>query len=505
MISIPPLVLIALVYIFGIIIGAHLSYPFPIITSLLLVSFVLVGISFFKKYSKIRLLGFFASLLLFSIFYTNNYFRITSSNIEGLKNKSVILTGAVVSEPDIRNWQTNLIVRAEKIELSAAKEIQPKEYKVLIRIRFQKKDILYGEKYKFSGVLRIPDREEFASYLKRQNISATMNIGSREKIQYIGEGKENLLIKYALKVKKELVDEVKNYVSPVYFPILGEMMLKAGIIPNQIIEMFTKIGIVHILSISGLHVVMIGGIFLIIFRLFNIPKRISYSIVFVLIIIYALIAGLGAPIVRSALMINLFFLGYIIRRRTNIFITLSTASLLILLWNPYSLFDIGFQLSFITILGMVLVTPKLEKLFKLRPIWPVRIFLISIAAWLSSLPLVAYYFGYISWISPISNLIVIPLATVILACGFLLLISVWVLPFLSYFLGAVINFLVFLLLKISEIISSWPFAYSEFPADVTSGIVPFDLTIVVIYYLAVLVFLFYPEFKELLKGFIHVR
>ncbi len=495
MIQIPTLVLIAIVYILGIIIGTHISISLLFIICYSLILFFFLCISFFKKYTKILHTLLYIFLLLLFIVYTNKYFFITSSNIEKLKDRPVKLTGVIISEPDIRNWQTNLVVKVEKLELSDGKEILPSKCKVLVKVRFQKRDILYGEKYKFSGVLRIPEEGEFKRYLQRENISATINIKERGKIQYVGEGKVNPLVKGALKIKRALINAFSSYISPVYFPVLGGMMLKTGIIPNQIREMFTQIGVVHILSISGLHVVMMSGIFLIILKLFNVPKRISYSIVFILVIFYALITGLGAPIVRSAIMINVFFLGYIIRRKTNILITLSVASLLILLWNPYCLFDIGFQLSFITVLGMAIITPKLEKALKLKPILPVRIFLISIAAWLSSLPLVAYYFGYISWVGPFSNLIIVPLSNLILACGFILLISILVTPFLSYFIEALLNFTVFLLLKISEIMSSWPFAYSKLPI--------FDLSIILIYYFAVILFLFYPEFKELIRGLKH--
>ncbi len=433
--------------------------------------------------------------------------------MEESKNKSVKLTGVVISEPDIRKWQTNLIVKAEKLELQDGGEIKPLRSRVLIRVRFPKKDILYGEKYGFSGVLRVPDEGKFKRYLQRHRIAATMNVLDRKRIQYIGEprwnfssflrGEEkvNPLIKGVLKIKKKLIDVIRDYIPPNYSSLLSGMMLKRGATPFQIRDMFAKIGVVHILAISGLHVGIMSGIFLSIFRLFNVPRRISYSITFVLVIFYALITGLGAPVVRTALMVNIFLLGYIIRRKTNVFITLAAASLLILLWNPYYLFEVGFQLSFITVLCIVLVAPKLEKNFRLRPIWPVRIFSVSIAAWLGSLPLVAYYFGYISWIGPLSNLVVIPLVTLILTFAFLLLISIWVLPFLTFFLSAVVQLLLFLLLKIASDISSWSFVYSELPRLPDGGQASFNSSIVVIYYLAFFLFLYYPEVRKLTKGF----
>lgn len=514
LIQFPTLVLIAITYILGIIIGTYTPNTFPVLICLLSAFFLLLSIFVvLKKYPPIRLLILYTFLLLFSIFYTNNYFHMARSDIEKFKNKPVILTGLVVSEPNTRKWQTNLIVQADNIKFSdpGKEEVNSKNCRVLVRVRFSKEDIFYGEKYRFSGVLRIPEDEGFRNYLKRHKVSATVNVGNRKRIRYIGEGKTNPLIEVALKLKKTLTNNLQAYVSPNYFPMLGGMMLKAGVIPGQIREMFSKIGVVHVLAISGLHVWIMGGIFLIIFKLLNIPKRISFSVTFILIIIYVFVTGLRVPVIRAGLMVNLFLLGYIIRRKTDIFIALSAALLLILLWNPYYLFDVGFQLSFITVSSIVLITPRLENLFNLpalicrqqagmHSIWSslfvgtpfliiLRIFLVSIAAWLGSLPLVAYYFGRISWIGPFSNLIVIPLVTLILASGFVLLVSVWVFPFLSAFFGAIVNFLLFLLLKISEIMSSWSFVYSELPK--------FDVKIIFMYYFAIFLFIYYPKLTRL--------
>jgi competence protein ComEC len=493
LIQIPPLVLVALFYISGIIIGTNIPISLPVIICFLLVfTFLLNIFIFLKKHPKIRFFSIYASLLLFSILYTNAYFHITFSNIEEFKNTPVKLTGVIISKPNIGKWQTSLVVKAEKLKLSDGKEIQPVRGRVFIRVRFPKKEVLYGEKYSFSGVLRVPPEGNFKDYLQRHRIAATMNVWDRKRVEYIGEEGGNPLIKTSLKIKNKLVDVIEDYISPNYSPMLVGMMLKKGATPAQIREMFAQIGVVHILAISGLHVGIMSGIFLIIFRLFSIPKRISYSIVFVLVTIYAFITGLGIPIVRAALMINLFLLGYIIRRKTNVFITLAIASLVILLWNPYYLFEVGFQLSFITVLCIVLVAPKLEKIFRLKPIWPVRAFLVSSAAWLGSLPLVAYYFGYISWVGPFSNLIVIPLVTLILTFGFILLLSILILPFLSYFLATIVKLLLFLLLKIASDVSSWPFVYSKLPT--------FDISIVIVYYLALIMLLYYADFKRWIKG-----
>lgn len=503
MIQIPILVKVALIYIVGIIIGIYLPIPFPVLISLLFVLLVLFGISLIKKYPKFIALVFYVLLMLCSIFYANIFSTVSIPDMERFKDKFVHLTGTLVSEPDVRSWQTNLIVKADTINLGGSDEIISVNCRVLVRIRFSKKDIFYGEKYKFSGVLRVPQKGGFGDYFKTQRLSAFMNVSDRKRIQYLGEEKANPFIKQTLKLKKVLADSLKTYVSPQYFPVLGAMMFKTEMIPGRVEEMFTGTGIIHILAISGLHVGIVAGILILFLKLLRVPKRISYAVAFILIIVYAFITGLRAPVVRASLMINLFLLGYIIRRRTDIFVTLAAACLLILLWNPYELLDIGFQLSFLAVLSIALITPRLEEIFRARNLWDgasgkklfiagfLKFFLISAAAWLGTVPLAAYHFRYISWVGPFSNLFAIPLTTLLLTCGFVLLLLIWILPFLAVYLAAFVNFLLFLLLRFSEIVSSWPFVYTKLSA--------FNVSIVFIYYLALVSVLFYPEFKNLFK------
>jgi competence protein ComEC len=485
------LVLIVLIYTAGIIAGANILLPLFLLRFFLIVLLLLLSAAVvLRKHRRVCLFSIYLSLFFFSLIYTA--LCLDFSRLEKFENERVGLTGVVISDPDIGKWQTNLIVEAEKLELSDGKIIQPVASRVFVKIGFSKKDIFYGEKYKFSGILRIPPDGEFKRYLQRNKISATMNVYSRKKIQYIGEGKANPFLKAAFKLKEKLIGAIEHYVPPNYSPLLIGMMFERGAVPFQIREMFAQVGVVHVLAISGLHVGIMSGIFLLMFRFLRVPRRISYSIAFVLVTVYALITGLGVPVVRAALMLNLFFLGYIIRRRTNIFITLTFASLLILLWNPYYLFDIGFQLSFITVLCIVLITPKLEKPFRKKVILPIKIFLVSIAAWLGSLPLVAYYFGYISWIGPFSNLFVIPLVTLILACGFILLIFALAAPFACYFLGSALKILLMSLLRIVEIVSSLPFVYSE--------VTVFPLEMVFAYYSILLLFIYYPKIREFIRN-----
>ncbi|HIE44133.1 MAG TPA: ComEC family competence protein, partial [Candidatus Omnitrophica bacterium] len=450
----------------------------------------------------------YVSFFFLSVLYTQVYhLYIKPADFGNFKDKSVKLTGIVITEPEFKRWQTDVVVKVEEIRRLSSKVTTSSSKKqrvrgmVLVKIRFPKRDTEYGERYCFSGVLRVPEDSKYKGYLKRRGIGATMNVWDRKRIQYIGREpphflSPNPLTRGILRLKGREVSSIKEYLSPPYSQMLIGMILKKGTVPKQIREIFMRIGVVHILAISGLHVGIMSGIFLLLFRLLNLPKRVSFGITFILVILYALITGLGAPVVRTALMVNIFLLGYIIRRRTNIFVTLAVSSLLILLWSPYYLFDIGFQLSFVTVLCIILITPRLEEKVKIRRIWPVRIFLVSIAASIGSLPLVAYYFNYISWIGPLSNLVVIPLFTLILTFGFILLISVWISPFLSHLIATVVKSLLLLLLKIAETLSASSLIYTELP--------PIDLTIPLLYYLILFLLLSYSKLRKLMLRIVTV-
>src|SRR5690606_6521268 len=157
-------------------------------------------------------------------------------------------------------------------------------------------------------------------------------------------------------------------------------------------------GVVHILSISGLHVMMVYSVFMVVFfPLVYLPKGKLIRILVCLcaIWLYSFFVGLQPPVLRSSIMLSIYYLTIVFSRKPSIYHTLAVSAFLLLIWNPYFLFDIGFQLSFSAVFFIVWFMPVFMKIFKPKTGFSkliVGFFATSISAQLGTFPFSAYYF-----------------------------------------------------------------------------------------------------------------
>lgn len=201
-------------------------------------------------------------------------------------------------------------------------------------------------------------------------------------------------------------------------------------IPQNVRDDFAKTGTSHILSISGLHVgiVAASAFFLILLALtsseylmlkFNVIKA-ATAAAMVPVLIYSLVAGMGTPVLRSALMTLAFLAALLIGRPRDLYNILAGAALIILIVLPEALFEISFQLSFSAVFAILYIVDKLGKrrvpLPSSTPRWMEagvgRLYLfllVSAAATLGTLPIIAFYFNRVSAVTLIANLVAVPL------------------------------------------------------------------------------------------------
>ena len=224
---------------------------------------------------------------------------------------------------------------------------------------------------------------------------------------------------------------------------------------QELREVYSVTGASHVLALSGLH---LGIIYMLLTFLFGGKKLFTFSLfhLFTLICIWAFVFLVGMPVsvVRSATMLTayaLLSLGYRDRMSVN---TLAFTALLVLLVSPLSLFDIGFQMSYMAVFAILLLVPLSECLFPPGYLmehrivkWLWGIVSVSCAAQIGVAPLIAYYFGRFSTLFLLTNLIVIPGVTLILYLSMI----VFVMPSLAYLLLYIASFLNYVLTRIAAI------------------------------------------------------
>jgi len=269
-----------------------------------------------------------------------------------------------------------------------------------------------------------PNQFDYAAHLEKKDVfdqlyleNKNFNIsGSEKELLYQLEKIRQKIVSY---LEKEKVPE--NRLSIIKALFLGQRQN----IEQQTLNQYSQAGAIHILAISGLHI----GILLFFFKtLFKPLERLRYSRIFIpallLLILwfFAILSGLSASVVRAAMMFSVVTFVLYLKRDTNIYNTLGISILFILLFEPNFIFDVGFQLSYSAVFAIVTIQPLFSRLWKSKNKivqYFLDILTVSFAAQIGVLPLSIYYFHQFPGLFFLTNLVVIPLLTLILVAGLL--------------------------------------------------------------------------------------
>ncbi len=207
---------------------------------------------------------------------------------------------------------------------------------------------------------------------------------------------------------------------------------------DDVKEAFSLTGTAHLLAISGLHTGIVAGIMLSIgLALFGRRRYFYIWLALGVIWIYAVLTGLEAPVVRSAIMASIFLSAELLGRQRNAITALTFAAAVMTACDPQVIYTASFQMSFMAMCGLVFILPPLQNLEnrlieKLPDRFPVISMLakfacdslaVTLAALAGVLPLIAYYFGIISIVSPLATLLVLPVLVGIIILGTLTAVS----------------------------------------------------------------------------------
>ncbi|HEY0262407.1 MAG TPA: ComEC/Rec2 family competence protein, partial [Chitinophagales bacterium] len=232
-------------------------------------------------------------------------------------------------------------------------------------------------------------------------------------------------------------------------------------------QAYASSGALHVLSVSGLHVgVLFIGLQFVFGFMNNRGKRWRYAqaaIFISIMMLYAVLTGLSPSVLRAVVMFSFFVLAKAINRNANMYNILAVSCLLLLLYNPYLITEIGFKLSYLAVLGIVIFYPMFYNRLQFKNkfvdgAWSITC--LSLAAQLTTFPVSLYYFHQFPNLFLISNLIVIPISDFILYSGMLLFL-VYKIPFVFDIIGNIFYWLIFAVNKFIYFIDKLPFALIE--------------------------------------------
>lgn len=286
-----------------------------------------------------------------------------------------------------------------------------------------------------------PGEFNYQSYLTYNRIHHQHFVG--EEFNVIGYKPANLLLEISAKLRQKSTDIIGSLISDQKAKGVA-LALVLGVkddLDRDVSQAFSASGAMHVLAVSGLHVGIIYALVFFLLKTIGLSNR-KYrwwlaGLSMLALWAYAVLTGLSPSVLRAVTMFSFVAAGQALARKSNIYNTLSASALVLLIYNPYLIMSVGFQLSYLAVFGIVYIQPRLYSLFEtsnwlLDKIWAITC--VSIAAQLATAPLSMLYFHQFPSYFLLSNLFVIPAAFVILISGLLLLLSSWI-PIVSAALG----------------------------------------------------------------------
>jgi len=272
--------------------------------------------------------------------------------------------------------------------------------------------------------------------------------------------------RFALKFRARLKNIFFRYIPLPAADVMSALVLgERRSIPLALNRAMVKTGTVHILVVSGFHVGIVTAVLIGTLKSVKVPGRIRLFCVIPALCFYCVVVGCAASVVRATVMASIFLCAGFFRREEDVYNSLAAAAIVILSINPRQIFDVGFQLSFASVLSIAYFYPRLSSFLRITCVRPgplryfLRACLVSASAWFGTMGLVACYFRIVSPITVIANLFIVPLASLATASGFLILgVGAWC-PFLGRSFGLASELLISLMLAINSVFIKIPLAY----------------------------------------------
>ena len=348
-----------------------------------------------------------------------NYLRIMVAQEPQIKGVYLSFKAEVLSSYD-KHCETKVIGHLlVSIKANTAKPLTLKYGDELIIPNFVKETVANPNPATFN----------YKKWLSLQQVNHQIFV-PQEDVQILGSNTGNAVIKLALAIRVKQVLYFRKILnnSDVYAVASTLILGYRADLSADVLGYYSKTGTIHALSVSGMHV---GLIYLVLSSIFSFLNRSALArlargiIILLLIWAFTFITGLSPSVLRSAVMISAFIIGRGINRSANGYNTLAFSAFIILLYDPMLLWDIGFQLSYLAVLGLIFLQPILEHWFffknkVLRKTWSALS--ISMAAQVFTFPLSIYYFHQFPIYFLISNLFILLPVTAIMYLGILVLI-----------------------------------------------------------------------------------
>ncbi len=406
------------------------------ITLLLIYSFLFVFRNRIKNPLIFGIIG--GTILIFTGYFLsfvrkeNNRVQHYSHYVGKFEYFEVIVDNLV--EEKENSWKTVGVIRS----IISNNSILPTSGKILLYI-----DNKTIEKPKYGDVFFVkgnpqeittpknPEEFDYQKYMQRQNIEYQQYLRA-ENLEKSGNKPPDILINFALQTNARVDSILTTFVEGKnQYGVANAMILgQRDDLSNDLMQAYSAAGAIHVLSVSGLHVGVIYAVLLWIFGFMKRKRKIGkiafFFLIFSVLWFYAFVTGLSSPVLRSSVMFSIFLIAETFNKNKDGYNTTALSAFVLLLYNPNFLFNVGFQLSYLAVFGMIYFQPKLN------PLWPIdkkkswlhwlgdrtwKVTTVAVAAQIATFPITIYYFHQFPNYFILANPVVILLSSIVLMYG----------------------------------------------------------------------------------------
>ncbi|MBU1625811.1 ComEC/Rec2 family competence protein, partial [bacterium] len=513
--------------------GIVSGYFFKVDTSLSFWFFILITVLevlalIANKNSFIK--GIFPILIfIFSFVYTDLYYRIPlpKDHISNFVNDGKYIVEGYLYKP-IERSQERMRLYIETLKLVDQGKENWVSGKIRINIRLNEDKIdspinlHYGDLVKIEAKLykasnyKNPGGIDYAGYLARHKIYVVGSSSGLEKIIKIGEDYGNFIVSSLFGIREKILAICKEDMDLVSFQIFASTVFgDYSYLTPLVSEKFTALGIVHVISVSGLHVGFIALVFYGLFKEFFLwsgyinrykhAGRYCSLLTILPVIAYSIMCGMRIPTLRSMIMLVIFLMGKAFYRNRNAAKSVAFAWVIMLLLDPSSIVDAGCQLSFIAVTTLlyayhfVLKHDLLQKFPYIHPkilFYFVGVFFV----YLTTMPIILYHFKRISLLGVFGNIIFVPVFGIIISIGILngilIILNIPICHWINYLISTSLDVIFYLVDKIASV----TFCQAFFPLSTFAPIIFYYLLLFspfflkkkrILFYIIVSTFLFF--------------
>ncbi len=279
-----------------------------------------------------------------------------------------------------------------------------------------------GDQLRVRGKIKEPPRAQqkgafdYNLYLRSKRIYSVANV-SASSVVYAGEGDLPFFMDDIYRLRTSAQEAFSRYASEEATQLIGGILWGDKSLEGELKENITASGAAHIFAVSGLHIWFLYGLIDVIFRKLRVKEPYATICVLLILLLYGAMASFTPSVVRALIMLAVLRVAKLTRRVYDPLSALCFASLIVMMFNPLMIFTASFQLSFVAVLGIIFFANVVQRKIAL-PFRPLRriiqMMALSFCIQLALLPVLTHHFSTVSLIAIFSNVILIPLASLIL-------------------------------------------------------------------------------------------